>query len=197
MDKFLEYVYDKFILRDVCAYIFPGAMLFVVASALYFPSGIELFGNTSSASIFVYVFIVFFAYVAGLIIQAVGTYWCECDWWPFVRFIPPKETPPFPDTKLQEDYRLQIRSMTDDNLRGATERIVVLAMMHGNLAISFLLAALLFACKCCMSGDWSRRYVALLVFAVGAGWILLREHKKLVYRLRLWRIIAADLNSSS
>jgi hypothetical protein len=198
MEKFLEYAYDKFILRDVCAYIFPGALLLIVAAALFCPETLELFGGNSNASVLVYIFVIVLAYVVGLIIQSIGTIRCEYDWWRLVRYFPGNKDPQYPVERLREEYELQVKSTpSDDKLHNVTERIVVLMMMHGNLAISFFLVAVLLTGKIFVSCDCKLSLVVLLGIALVLGLVLLNEHGKLVYRLRLWRTLAADRKSSS
>ena len=188
MEKLIEHLYSKFLFRDILSYAVPGAIA-LWAAAYLLRRPIEL---PSTAAVVAFCLV---AYLAGLFLQAVGTFGYERSRWRFFRFHPvPLSVDQTELGKIDLEYNRMVWASIPESNRvdfamTRVERFAALKQIHANASLAIFLVFIALASR--PSPEWPTCLgTALLVLIVSL--VLFHEHKKLVVKEQIWRQIMVE-----
>jgi hypothetical protein len=188
MEKLIEHLYTKFLFRDILSYAVPGAIaLWAVAHLLR--QRIELRGTTTVVAF------CFVAYLAGLFLQAVGTFGYEHSRWCLFRFHPvPLSIDQTRLGKVDLEYNRMVWASIPEDSRVdfammRAERFAALKQIHANASLALFLVFVAVASRPSPK-FWMWLITVLLILSVSA--VLFHEHKKLVIKEQVWRQIMVE-----
>ncbi len=212
MDRLVEYAYDKFFLRDLLGYILPGTL--IIGLILYSLGRLgSLWTDVKNSPKVYFVAVLAGGYIAGLVLQAAGTFYGERQEWPLVRFYLPQEQQaaflnelesgdvraPLAriNSALYREYCYSIEqrqgAMRDSWLATSAERFSTLKAVHGNIALSFLGSAVTLlvlgvvnAAKRRWFAFWPQLASSIALFLIGL--LMLHEHAQLLERQFLFKL---------
>lgn len=176
MDKFFEKLYNGFLLRDVLSFLFPGAILVIVAFLIdvKFHNIITIFikENINTLKPFInkeyeitklgYILLIFICYTVGTSINFIRDR--------FVFYFLYKDnsnTSWFQITKKVKHWYAEYKkfaSSSEDSEKATTERFIVLIQFSGNVTISILLSAIIFISNWCGITQFSVFIVSVALF---------------------------------
>lgn len=192
MEKLVEYLYSKFLYRDLLSYAFPGAIvLFSVAYAGDGDTGVvRLLKRLEETKVYLAVF-AFAAYLTGLSIQALGTFGYEYNWWPFLRFYPSSALSTRELNFSLQDAEFNAIAVATTGAVGRAdrlERFAALKQVYGNAAVAVFILGICVSMHRfrAMQNCYLLTGVVFLTF-LGVAFLLWREHRRLVLKEQVWR----------
>lgn len=188
MKKLVEYLYSKFLYRDLLSYAFPGAIvLFSVAYAGHVH--VRLLERLEETKICLAVF-AFAAYLTGLSIQALGTCLYEYNWWPFLRFYPSSALSAHALNFSLQDAEFNAIAVATTGVVGRAdrlERFTALKQIYGNAAVAVLILGicdLIYRFR--ENAKWDIHMLVFLGYFC-VSFLLWWEHRRLVLKEQIWR----------
>jgi hypothetical protein len=140
LEKFLDYLYTKFVIRDLLGKVLPGILLILGSAAILKSEWLCLVIPDKQWNLLNYFLLFGTSFTVGLVLQFI------C----LPRFIWVNRRAGY-EKQLESLYKVTKRSVKNEVLYTHRERFVVLKEMTGNMGMSLLILALLFGlCK----GNW-------------------------------------------
>ena len=184
MEKILDYLYSRFLLRDLLAKVFPGFISLIAIISILNRMPLRILQLFSIIPDLALIFIVYsVSFIAGMLLQ----YLVMSIGLSIIHVWPPQDEFPRTDLSLLMAHKFVMGAKSNDHLARVRERYTVLKEMSGNFAgaLSILLISLLIRYFLFGSPDLKALYIIVPSLGV-LIYLLIKQNRYHAKEQRLW-----------